>query len=107
MDAATLIFCTLCLLSASDLGHLTYALWRLWKQYNNCIWNNVVDGVSVVYDCASALHEGWSVAQKTQQHLQQPQTTPTVMHWTTPSHRQLKCNIDDLSLYRTMRWVLV
>jgi hypothetical protein len=63
-------------------------LWNIWKQRNNKVWNNTLDGHNFVIVCAEEMVKDWIV----------PRLSYSACYcykWVEkPLHGRMKCNID-------------
>jgi hypothetical protein len=74
-------------------GLFATAVWTLWNNRNNKVWNDVAESGRTLGFKAKQYWEEWIMVQNLQQHqlpiMQQQQTT-----WDVPPYGWLKCNVD-------------
>ncbi|WJX25326.1 hypothetical protein P8452_14380 [Trifolium repens] len=93
-DAAGVIFNLLQRLNSAYSVEMATILWSIWKQRNNKVWNNTLEGQNFVIVHAQEMVRDWTAVQRVQTHNS---TTPhaTVIHgWKKPLPGRMKCNID-------------
>lgn len=79
------------------------ALWSIWKQINNKVWNEVIDAQTYVVDRAKSMLQEWLVAcLMCRTSVFRPKQVGNAK-WTKSSTGIFKCNIEASFLKQTSR----
>jgi hypothetical protein len=93
-DAAGVIFNLLQRLNSADSVEMATILWSIWKQRNNKVWNNTLEGQNFVIVRAQEMVRDWTAVQHVQTHNSATPHATVIHRWKKPLPGRMKCNID-------------
>jgi len=93
-DINVVIFNVLQVITADDATLFGCVLWRIWKQRNNKIWNDITDAQSYVFDRAKTMLKDWKTTRSIQDTSSNRQQSKRNVKWMKPNAGRVKCNID-------------
>ncbi|PNX54918.1 cytochrome p450 [Trifolium pratense] len=79
--------------SSSRMQCLSCVIWSIWKQRNNCIWNNVADAQNFVVSRDIAMLNDWRVVHMVSVDAMEQHVGNDCI-WKKPTNGRVKCNID-------------
>ncbi|CAJ2660565.1 unnamed protein product [Trifolium pratense] len=79
--------------SSSRMRCLSCVIWSIWKQRNNCIWNNVADAQNFVVSRDIAMLNDWRVVHMVSVDAMEQHVGNDCI-WKKPTNGRVKCNID-------------
>jgi hypothetical protein len=84
-DAAGVIFNLLQRLNSADSVEMATILWSIWKQRNNKVWNNTLEGQNFVIVRAQEMVRDWTAVQRVQTHNSVTSHATVINGWKKPS----------------------